>query len=94
MFEIWLKNGYKTFEVRHGSKVNIVDVLSVISKFHDFCSLDKKSVNEKCSSTVLCNNDAGLSCQLGVCKCDSSSHFDGKQCGNKTANHDQSLKSF
>lgn len=41
---------------------------------------DKKAVNQACSPTVLCNGDAGLSCQLGICKCDSSSFFDGNKC--------------
>ncbi len=44
--------------------------------------VSKANFNEKCSSGgVRCNDLLGLSCQTGVCKCESdNNYYNGKTC--------------
>ena len=42
---------------------------------------DKRGFNKACSPSVVCNDEIGLSCQVGICKCSTSYFFDGTECG-------------
>ena len=38
--------------------------------------------DEKCSLNEICNEELGLSCQNGICKCNKENfYFNGKKCG-------------
>ena len=46
-----------------------------------FYLVTKVTVNEKCSPSELCNDVAGLACQIGVCKCANGFYWKNDKCG-------------
>ena len=68
-------------------------VLFVLNN-HVFVQVNKLTINDSCSESSTCNEQAGLSCLSGTCSCPINQYFKDQTCQNVTSSTSAILNYF